>query len=289
MNDQTERDNQNHAGGSDELAPAAGGTFGVTKDESGFGQGPVTDELARDRAPIDESGASYSGANFSPDTAAYGTVPREYGDAAGDGGELQADDFIDAGNGAHPSVENAAGTTEGSTGYAADGSVDYATGSGDGYGIPAAGGMGASNERGGFEAYAAGAGAGATGANAAGDSYGQPTSYGYGEASTTVPTKYGNEQAKSANNPLPLIGIAFAVIALALLCLPGIAWMFGGAAGVIAVIVGFLAARGAQQTGSQQPGSQEQGTHKQFGWLAVAGGGIAIALAVATAIVVYLV
>lgn len=276
MNDQTDRENQHHAGGNDELAPAAGGTFGVTKDESGFGQGPVTDELARDRAPIDESGASYSGANYSPDAPAYGSVPREYSDAAGeDNNELQTDEFISAQDTAQPAQH----------GYATEREDNYPADAADTYGIPAnAGTTGASNEHGGFAQYAADAGAtnisnDQTTMGAAGAAYSQAAPYGYGDSAEATPTMYGNEPTTPANSTLPIIAVIFAVLALGLLCLPGIAWMFGGAAGVIAVITGFMATRTAQ------PAT----TNKQFGWLAVAGGGIAIALAVATAIVVYLV
>lgn len=250
MNDNAKPNEQHREG--EELAPAAGGTFGVTSDESGYGTGPTTDELARDRAPmVDESGASYSGANFTPDSEDYAAVPRDYSEAADD--NLSADEFIDPNDG-----------------YS---SSSYSSGnySGDSY------------EGGNYETAAD-----PYAAPAHPDSRGdQVANLQLDEARRNHPAygQFNNDYARQSSadhagnagqsgGTLAYVALACAILGLILLCIPGIAWIFGGVLGVAGVVTGFLATRGK---------------HREFGWLAVAGGGIAVALAVATAIVVYLV
>ncbi|MFD2674457.1 hypothetical protein [Gulosibacter bifidus] len=242
MNENAGTNNQQPGGEREELAPAVGGTFGVTDDQSGFGEGSVTDRLARDRAPMqDESGATYSGANYSADAAGYGDVPREYADAAG-GDDLQADEFIDPNDGAEQ-----AGAAAGQGAF------------GDDYGVPSASY--------GYRTDASVAGAGTPNQPGPSGQYGATAENGLG------PTQYGaaNSAAKPAGT-LPYVAVAVAILALIALCIPGWAWIVGGVLGALAVGLGFVATRGE---------------NKQFGWLAVAGGGIAVALAVATALVVY--
>lgn len=276
MNENAKHDGRFDDGNGDELAPAAGGTFGVTEDESGFGQGSATDQLARDRAPLaDESGASYSGANYSPNAAAYDSVPRDYADAAEDADEnLNTDDFLDASDGYSDAYSSADGSHSGSghSGYGT--SADDPYGSSHGGSAAGQGGYGQyASDHGNYSAEAA-AGAAAVGATAVGGA----ASGGYGNSQQTSnlgPTQYGEQPASGGSaDTFAYVALGLALVALLLLCFPGIAWMFGGGLGVLAVIAGFLGTRGQK---------------RQLAWLGVVGGGIAVALAIATAIVVYVV
>ena len=82
--------------------------------------------------------------------------------------------------------------------------------------------------------------------------------------------QFGREAREPLGTPLGLVALVLAVLALVALLVPGWAWIVGGALGVVAVALGAGALRSS----------------RRYALLALIGGGIAVVVAIATAIAV---
>lgn len=101
----------------------------------------------------------------------------------------------------------------------------------------------------------------------------QQQGYGQPREQEFAPTQFGAPAAGAARPTFSYVGLALALIALILLCFPGILWIIAGALGVIGLVMSVVAM-------SREPNG------KALAGIGIAGSAIAIAIAIATAIVV---
>lgn len=223
----------------DALVPAAGGTFGVTDDRSGFGA-PTADEAPERTAPEADPARADAAEPARADAADDAIDHDAVDELAGDERRASAD--------AHerlPADGGTFGVTDDRSGYAAPAGRPL-SGPGAGYAAPA-------GPRPGFDGY----GPGADGREFAPAQYGRaPESPATADRSTTT----------------GLVALVLAVVALVLLCIPGWAWIVAAAVAPVAVVLGALSLRSS----------------RRYALLALIGGGIALLIAIATAIVVLL-
>ncbi|MGO1545500.1 MAG: hypothetical protein ACTHXA_14300 [Gulosibacter sp.] len=225
-----------------EVVPAAGGTFGVGSDESGFGNAP----LPSDAEPVDDAQASSSG-----------------------------DHTIDAG-GLEPS------TAESSDSYDSHIDVgqldpDIASGNGGNDSVPANGGtFGVTHDESGYQSASGHPDATPYGGSGLGSAQGE-----FGAFSTPAgtpemaPPQFGAEApAASGSDTLAYVAVALGILALLLLMLPSWTWIAGGVLGVAAAVLGAMRIK--------SPG-------KPFAIIGLIAGIVAIAIAAATAVVVFIV
>jgi hypothetical protein len=103
----------------------------------------------------------------------------------------------------------------------------------------------------------------------------QQPGYGQPREQEFAPTQFGAPAVTAARPTFSYVGLALALVALILLCFPGILWIIAGALGVIGLVVSVVAM-------SREPNG------KALAGIGIAGSAIAIAIAIATAIVVAL-
>lgn len=213
--------------------PAAGGTFGVTADDSGFGQHEAAVDAA---APQNlESGDRIERALPEQATPSAGAPT-----AGAPAGTVEA--IIRDGNRDVPASGGTFGVTEDESGYQAPGGRPLVPGrvrEDEGTALPPHPGYGQTPE-----------------------TFGEPE---FGQAIAT----------EKQSDMLAYIGLGFAFLGLILLLIPGWAWVGGGVAGIIALACGAVAISRKQQRG--------------IAGLAIAGGAIALAIAIATLIAILVV
>ncbi|RRJ87591.1 hypothetical protein EG850_04620 [Gulosibacter macacae] len=234
----------------DEAAvPAAGGTFGIEHDASGFGahQTPAPANWGAQSAEaqgLDAQGVDAQGSDaHSP--AAEPAIPAAWPQPqpVSTPESTTVRELVREGNRQVPAGGGTFGVTVDESGYEAAAGRPVAGPAADaGFGVPAA------PRANSFDGL---------GQGAAGREFSAP--------------QFGTGAAEQAS-PMPLVALVLAVLALLILCLPGWAWIVGGVVGAIAIALGLAGMRGAR---------------KSLARLAVAGGVIAVLIAIATAVVVF--
>ena len=190
------------------VVPAAGGTFGVEDDHSGFGTGDFADSTPAVRheeaLAANEVPAAWP-QQPQPDAAAPETV----------------DEVVREGNRQVPASGGTFGVTVDESGYeGAPGRPNAGPSGVSKFGVPP-------SAKSGFEGYAPGA----EGREFAAPQFGTTTD------TTEEPAGF-----------TPMIALGLAVIALVILCLPGWAWIVGGIVGVVALVLGAVSMRGPRRS-----------------------------------------
>lgn len=229
----------------DEAAvPAAGGTFGIEHDASGFGahQTPAPANWGAQPAEaqgVDAQGIDVQAPAAEPALPAAWPQPQPVSPPE----STTIPELVREGNRQVPAGGGTFGVTVDESGYEAAAGRPVAGPAADaGFGVPAA------PRANSFDGV---------GQGAAGREFSAP--------------QFGTGTAEQAS-PLPLVALVLAVLALLILCLPGWAWIVGGVVGAVAIALGVAGMRGAR---------------KSLARLAVAGGVIAVLIAVATAVFVF--
>lgn len=271
----------------DTVVPASGGTFGVDGDQSGFGQRPLPGHAGANGAgasgAVDAQTAGSAGDTTANGAAANGAANGGTGATASgrnDGSDLSIGEVEIDPSGADLPVD--------SNGQAYDSSIDLSDidrdFNADGNGasaVPADGGtFGVKHDESGYQSVD-----GHPNAAPYGDNFGaaQP-GFGQGEfgafsppaeTPAMAPPQYGAvAEAKSGMDTLAITGAVLGVLALLLMLLPSWSYMAGGVLGIIAVVLGAM---------------RMQGPSRVFGILGVVTGCLAVIIAVATAVLVYVI
>lgn len=221
----------------EDAVPAAGGTFGVTDDDSGYG-------AATGAHPVTNPAGDASVAADDRIQRARPALPDAETDA--DAGAAAEPATVDAvlrdGNREVPASGGTFGVTEDESGYQAPGQRPFVPGRAREQEMP-----------------------------------GMPANAGYGPAveGQFAPTQYGQEPEQApVPQALAYIALGLAFFALIALMIPGWAWIVGGVLGVGAVVAGVLGMRKS---------------NRSLSMIATAGGAVAVALAVATLVVLLIV
>lgn len=249
----------------EQIVPASGGTFGVTDDRSDFGRGPISPRAtaASDDAEASEDDDALDVDGLTNDYTERVAHPehRQYGDYAGSAAAGQAAGPTAAGQ----DVSGQGG--QGQPGHGQAGQVQPGQAGSVGQQGPSQGGP--TSQAGQQQVPPPAQGYGAPPAQQQG--YGQPREQEF------APTQFGAPTATAApaKPTLSFVGLGLAILALILLCFPGFAWIIAGVAAVAGLVVAVV-------------GMSREPKGKAFAGIGIAGSAIAIALVIATAIVVAL-
>lgn len=214
------------------IVPAAGGTFGVEDDHSGFGGAPLPDGSVV--AQHDQALAANSVPAAWPQQPQHDARPTE-----------TVDEIVREGNRQVPAGGGTFGVTVDESGYeGAPGRPSAGPAGVSKFGVPP-------TAKTGFDDFAPGA-----------------------EGREFRSPQFGTATSTETGGVLPMIAIALAVLALVILCLPGWAWIVGGVVGLAAIIIGAMSLKRTRRT---------------MAMLGAIGGAIAVLIAIATAIFVFLV
>lgn len=254
-----------------DVVPASGGTFGVNGDQSGFGQHPLPGEAGED-------GGADAGTQTGAD--AQSGVDAQVGSPDAAASDLSIGDVeID------PTGTELPGQSNGE-GY--DSSIDLSDidrdFNADGNGasaVPADGGtFGVQHDESGYQSVDGHPNAAPYGENfgAAQPGFGQGEFGAFSPPAETpamAPPQFGAApEAKPGADVLAISALAVGVLALLLMLLPSWSYMAGGVLGILAVVLGAMRMHGPSRT---------------FGILGVVTGCLAVIIAVATAVLVYVI
>ncbi|MDJ1370023.1 hypothetical protein [Gulosibacter molinativorax] len=243
------------------IVPAGGGTFGVDGDASGFGQDAGAGAAREDEGASDATGSAgaglASGEQPDSDDPANAEIDASGAEAGGATTTARYDSNIDLSGMDRDLDANGNGTNA----VPAEGGTFGVTHDASGY-QTATGHPNASPYGDGF-----GAGPGAQG-NGQFGAFSPPA-----ETPAMAPPQYGTQvDARPRPTSTDYVAAALGIIALLLMLLPSFAYMVGGVLGVVAVVLGGMRLRGPGRT---------------YALIAVITGCIAVAIAVATALLVY--
>lgn len=248
------------------VVPANGGTFGVDGDESGFGQGSLPGEAGAAADAVAESAVAGSA---SGDMAGTGDVLDARIDASG---------LDNAGDGANGGYDSSIDLSDIDRDFNADGNGAST--------VPAEGGtFGVTHDASGYQSVDGHANAAPYGDNfgAAQAQVHATPGFGQGEfgafsppaeTPAMAPPQYGTETAGAKTDVVAVAALVIGIVALLLMILPSFAYMVGGGLGIVAIVLGAMRMRGSSRT---------------LALLGAVAGCLAVVIAVATAVLVYVI